>query len=125
MNMRSKSTVVAIVVGLLVSSAAFMAGIAVGANSAAVSVVRETPNAMCFKDTSPDQFTEKHIETKLKACQVVGMTKQAALDFLEKDGITVRIAYEDGEYFALTEDYRDDRVNLEILVGLIVGASAW
>ena len=34
-------------------------------------------------------------------------------------------ASEDGEYFALTEDYRDDRVNLDILVGLVVGANAW
>jgi hypothetical protein len=53
------------------------------------------------------------------------MTKQAAIDYLEAEGRTVRIASEDGEYFALTEDYRDDRVNLEILVGLVVGASAW
>jgi hypothetical protein len=53
------------------------------------------------------------------------MTKQAAVDFLESEGRTVRIASEDGEYFALTEDYRDDRVNLDLLVGLVVGANAW
>ena len=63
--------------------------------------------------------------TKVLACQVVGMTKQAAVDYLEAEGRTVRIASEDGEYFALTEDYRDDRVNLDILVGLVVGANAW
>lgn len=102
-----------------------MLGIALGANTATVSVVRDTPNELCFKDTSPEQFSELHVETKLKACQVVGMTKQAAVDYLESAGITVRIAYEDGEYFALTEDYRDNRVNLEILVGIVVGATAW
>jgi len=56
---------------------------------------------------------------------VVGMTKEAAVDLLESEGRTVRIASEDGEYFALTEDYRDDRVNIDLLVGLVVGANAW
>jgi hypothetical protein len=53
------------------------------------------------------------------------MTKQEAIDYLEKASLTVRIASEDGESFALTEDYRDDRVNLDVLVGIVVGASAW
>ena len=123
--MRAKSTIVVGVIGLLTTSAALMIGIALGANSATVSVVRDTPNELCFKDTAPDQFTERHVETKLLACQVVGMTKQAAIDYLEKQERVVRIAYEDGEYFALTEDYTDSRVNLEILVGLVVGATAW
>ena len=102
-----------------------MLGIALGANTATVSVVRDTPNELCFKDTATDQFSELHVETKLKACQVVGMTKQAAIDYLEAADITVRIASEDGEGFALTEDYRDNRVNLDVLVGIVVGASAW
>lgn len=123
--MRNKPAVVIAVIGVLVASGALMLGIALGANTATVSVVRETPNELCFKDTSPEQFSDLHVETKLKACQVVGMTEQAAVDYLESAGITVRIAYEDGEYFALTEDYRDNRVNLEILVGIVVGATAW
>ena len=102
-----------------------MLGMIAGSNSATVSVVRDTPNELCFRDTATDQFSEKHVETKLTACQVVGMTKQAAIDFLEGKNLSVRIAYEDGEYFALTEDYRDDRVNLEVLVGIVVGATAW
>ncbi len=123
--MRSKASVVVALIGLLTTSAALMIGIAIGAEQATVNVVRDVPNELCFKDSAADQFSEKHVETKLKACQVVGMTKQAAIDYLEKDGLTVRIASEDGEGFALTEDYRDDRVNLEILVGIVVGASAW
>jgi len=87
--------------------------------------VRDTPSANCYPDTADDQFSEQHVETKVLACEVMGMTKQAAIDYLEAEGRTVRIAAEDGEHFALTEDYRDDRVNLEILVGLVVGASAW
>ncbi|MFY8027110.1 MAG: hypothetical protein ACOVMF_04180 [Aquiluna sp.] len=123
--MRNKAAVVIAVIGLLAASGAFMLGMVTGANNATVSVVRDVPNELCFRDTAPDQFSELHVETKLKACQVVGMTKQAAIDYLEGSDITVRIAFEDGEYFALTEDYRDNRVNLEILVGIVVGASAW
>ncbi len=123
--MRSKSAVVVAAIGLLTTSAALMIGIAIGAEQATVSVVRDVPNELCFRDSAEDQFSEEHVETKLMACQVVGMTKQAAIEYLEKASLTVRIASEDGESFALTEDYRDDRVNLDVLVGIVVGASAW
>ncbi|MEY3326830.1 MAG: hypothetical protein RL044_783 [Actinomycetota bacterium] len=123
--MRSKSAVVVAAIGLLTTSAALMIGIAIGAEQATVNVVRDVPNELCFRDSAEDQFSDKHVETKLMACQVVGMTKQAAIEYLEKASLTVRIASEDGESFALTEDYRDDRVNLDVLVGIVVGASAW
>ena len=124
-TMRNKAAVGVGVVGIAVAIGAFLVGLVYGAESATVSVVRDTPNVHCYEDTSPDQFTDLHVETKVLACQVVGMTKEAAVDFLESEGRTVRIASEDGEYFALTEDYRDDRVNLDLLVGLVVGANAW
>ena len=124
-TMRNKAAVGVGVVGIAVAIGAFLLGLVYGAESATVSVVRDTPNVHCYEDTSSDQFTELHIETKVLACQVVGMTKEAAVNFLESEGRTVRIASEDGEYFALTEDYRDDRVNLDLLVGLVVGANAW
>jgi len=124
-TMRNKAAVGVGVVGIPVAIGAFLLGLVYGAESATVSVVRDTPNVHCYEDTSPDQFTELHIETKVLACQVVGMTQEAAVNFLESEGRTVRIASEDGEYFALTEDYRDDRVNLDLLVGLVVGANAW
>ena len=123
--MRNKAVVGVGVVGIAVAIGAFLLGLVYGAESATVSVVRDTPNVHCYEDASPDQFTELHIETKVLACQVVGMTREAAVDLLESEGRTVRIASEDGEYFALTEDYRDDRVNLDLLVGLVVGANAW
>ena len=123
--MRNKAAVATGAFGLLAAVVAFLLGLITGAENASVSVVRDTPNALCFPDTLGEEYTPLHTETKVMACQVVGMTKQAAIDFLEAEGRTVRIASEDGEYFALTEDYRDDRVNLEILVGLVVGASAW
>ena len=123
--MRNKGAVGVGVIGVAVAIGAFLLGLISGAESATVSIVRDTPNVHCYEDTSAEQFTEQHTQTKVLACQVVGMTKQAAVDYLEAEGRTVRIASEDGEYFALTEDYRDDRVNLELLVGLVVGADAW
>ena len=123
--MRNKAAVGVGVVGIALAIGAFLVGLISGAESATVSVVRDTPNVHCYQDTASDQFTQLHVETKVLACQVVGMTEQAAVDFLESEGRTVRIASEDGEYFALTEDYRDDRVNLDLLVGLVVGANAW
>ncbi len=123
--MRNKAVVVVAAIGLLATSGALMLGISIGANSAMVSVVRDTPNENCFRDTSPDQFSEKHVETKLLACQVVGMTKQAAIDNLADARVRVQTASDNGESIPLTEDYRNDRVNLDILVGLVVGASAW
>jgi hypothetical protein len=53
------------------------------------------------------------------------MSKQEAVAYLENADLTVRIASEDGESFAMTEDYSDSRINLEILVGLVVAATAW
>jgi hypothetical protein len=55
----------------------------------------------------------------------MGMTKAEAISFIESKGLTYRIASENGEGFALTEDYTDSRINLDILVGLVVGATAW
>jgi len=116
----------------------FFAAIIVGAASGVVAAFfvgqqlstsapepRSTPNALCFRDTAPDQFSPKHVETKLLACQIVGMTKAEAITTIEGAGLSYRIAIEDGEGFALTEDYTDSRINLEIVYGLVVGATAW
>ena len=123
--MRSKAVVITGLLGLFGVSVAFILGIVVGSNNAQVPVIRDTPAPYCFEDPTPDQFTERHVETKVIACQVLGMTKDAAVSLIEAEGRTSRIASEDGEFFALTEDYRDDRINLEIILGLVVGASAW
>jgi hypothetical protein len=116
----------------------FFAAIIVGAASGVVAAFfvgqqlstsapepRSTPNALCFRDTAPDQFSPKHVETKLLACQIVGMTKAEAIAAIESAGLSYRIAIEDGEGFALTEEYTDSRINLEIVYGLVVGATAW
>jgi hypothetical protein len=123
--MKNKSTAVVAILGLLLASVAFVLGVIGGANSAEVGSVRAEPNPLCFKDSSPNQESEQHVATKLVACQVVGMTTQAARDYISQKEITVRISSEDGETFSMTEDYRYDRINLDLLVGLVVGATAW
>ena len=123
--MRSKAVVITALLGLFGVSVAFIIGIVVGSSNAQVSLVRDTPAPYCFEDPNPDQFSELHVETKVIACQVMGMTKDAAISFIEAEGRSFRVASEDGESFALTEDYRDDRINLDLILGLVVGASAW
>jgi len=123
--MPNKQTAVVAIIGLLVASAAFVAGLITGANNASVSTVLDTPNELCFIDLSTDQFSEQHAETKLVGCQVIGMSKVAAISYIENADLTARIAAEDGENFALDENYSDSRINLKILVGLVVSAYAW
>ena len=121
-TMQNKKFFAAIIVGAVTTISAFFVGQQL---STSAPEPRSTPNALCFRDTAPDQFSPKHVETKLIACQIVGMTKAEALAAIENADLSYRIAIEDGEGFALTEDYTDSRINLEIFYGLVVGATAW
>jgi hypothetical protein len=120
--MQNKKFFAAIIIGTITTISAFVVG---QQFSTSAPEPRSTPNALCFRDTAPDQFSPKHVETKLLACQVVGMTKAEAIATIETADLSYRIAIEDGEGFALTEDYTDSRINLEIVYGLVVGATAW
>ena len=121
-TMQNKKFFAAIIVGAVTTISAFFVGQQL---STSAPEPRSTPNALCFRDTAPDQFSPKHAETKLTACQIVGMTKAEAIAYIESFDLVHRIAMEDGEGFALTEDYTDSRINLEIVYGLVVGATAW
>ena len=52
---------------------------------------------------------------------VIGMEKQAAISFLEKNGADWRISDEDGEAFFGTADHKPFRINLSIVNGKIIG----
>ncbi len=123
--MPTKATVAVGAIGVFAASIAFVLGLIAGANNAMVSNPRSEPAPYCFEDPASDQFSEKHVQTKIVACQVMGMTKAEAISYIEAKKLSYRIASEDGESFALTEDYTDSRINLDILVGLVVGATAW
>ena len=121
-TMQNKKFFAAIIIGTVTTISAFFVGQQL---STSAPEPRSTPNALCFRDTASDQFSPKHVETKLIACQIVGMTKAEAIAYIESFDLVHRIAIEDGEGFALTEDYTDSRINLEIVYGLVVGATAW
>ncbi len=121
-TMQNKKFFAAIIIGTVTTISAFCVGQQL---STSAPEPRSTPNALCFRDTASDQFSPKHVETKLIACQIVGMTKAEAIAYIESFDLVHRIAMEDGEGFALTEDYTDSRINLEIVYGLVVGATAW
>lgn len=119
----NKSTAVVGAIGLIGISVAFILGIIVGANNAGGALVQDTPNPNCVLDTNADSQT--HAETRLVACEIVGMTETAAVDYAESKGITTRVASRDGEFFMLTEDYSETRINLGIILGVITEADAW
>ena len=123
--MRNKNTVLVAILGLLMTSVAFVIGINVGSAPSAVYSVENGPNEYCYPDPAPDQFSEKHTQTKVLACRVTGMFENDAIALIEAEGISYRIASRDTESYALTEDYTDPRINLDIVMGIVVGASAW
>lgn len=121
--MRNKAVVVVAAIGLLTTSVAFILGIITGANNAGGALIQDQPNENCFVDPNPEDPI--HAETKLVACQITGMTEEAGVEYAESRDITVRVAARDGESFALTEDYRFDRINIDLQLGVIVVADAW
>jgi len=124
-TMQNKTTVLVGVLGLLLASIAFVMGINLGSAPSNVYGVENGPNEYCYPDPNPEQFTPKHVETKVVACQVAGMFENDAIALIEEAGITHRIASRDTEGYALTEDYSDSRINLDIVMGIVVGATAW
>jgi len=61
--------------------------------------------------------------TNAQAATLIGMKKNAAISCVQSLKVTHRIAQEDGELFALTRDYRPDRVDLSITNGVVTKVS--
>jgi hypothetical protein len=55
--------------------------------------------------------------------EYVGLSLDDATERAEGQGFSVRVVGEDGECFAITMDLRDDRVNLELVDGVVVAAA--
>ncbi len=53
----------------------------------------------------------------------LGLTQPEAKQYATEQDQTIRIAGRDGECFALTMDYRDNRVNLYLEDGVVVAAT--
>ena len=61
--------------------------------------------------------------TNAQAATLVGMKKNIAISCVESLSGTYRIAQEDGQDFALTKDYRVDRINLYLENGQVIKAT--
>lgn len=55
--------------------------------------------------------------------EVIGMDKQAAIDYLHSKGYTVRISEENGTSNQLVGDYSPGRVNIALADGIVIRAS--
>lgn len=53
--------------------------------------------------------------------EVIGMEKYAAIVKIENAGHIARVFSEDGEDFAMTMDFNDSRLNLEVVQGKVAG----
>jgi hypothetical protein len=127
--MRNRALV--LVSSLLAASGLAAAGFAAGYLSSQGSLpaapppeIVEQPSQNCFLGPEMDGMS-KWNDSQLVACQVTGMSLEAAESFATGVGVTIRIAYQDGEYFALTEDFREDRINIYLHAGVIIRADAW
>jgi hypothetical protein len=54
---------------------------------------------------------------------VLGMSEAEATQTAEAKGLTVRVGSRDGEDFALTMDYRSDRVTLTVVAGIVTAVT--
>ena len=54
---------------------------------------------------------------------VLGMSEAEATKTAEAKGLTVRVGSRDGEDFALTMDYRTDRVTLTVVAGIVTAVT--
>lgn len=126
-----KNRALFLVASLLAAAGLTAAGFAAGALSVQSSMPAEPPTELtsqpsqnCFLGPEMDEMPDWN-DSQLVACQVTGMSLSAAESFAAEAGVTTRIAYRDGEYFALTEDFRGDRINLYLHAGVIIRADAW
>ena len=62
-------------------------------------------------------------ETTALAASLMGLTEKDAFAKVEATGRTIRLARRDKETFALTMDYRPDRINIEVDNGAVTEAS--
>jgi hypothetical protein len=55
----------------------------------------------------------------------VGLTAARAEERADDDGLQVRVVGQDGECFAVTDDLRPDRVNVELDDDVVIGAARY
>ena len=69
-----------------------------------------------------DMMDAVAMETDRFGKELIGMAESEAIQCVEDAGLTWRVYEQDGEQFALTMDYRAERVNVKIETGIVTDA---
>ena len=77
-----------------------------------------TPSVDVDPAVNPDMSVAQDV-----ADTVLGMSEAEATQTAEAKGLTVRVGSRDGEDFALTMDYRTDRVTLTVVAGVVTAVT--
>lgn len=88
-----------------------------------VSTINPSPDASVEIPTE-EEMQEQVRRTEEFAATVIGLSTDEAIARIEVEGFIARVVAEDGEYFAVTEDYVTTRVNLVIVDGVVTEATA-
>jgi hypothetical protein len=90
--------------------------------------VPDTAVALPSVDPAVDPAVDPTVAPDMSVAQevadsVVGMSEAEATKTAEAKGLTVRVGSRDGEDFALTMDYRTDRVTLTVIADKVTAAT--
>lgn len=110
----------------ILATAGFLS-LAVGCSSpqATVTGCPAAPNVSFTDDTGGmdgDLMDAVAMETDRFGKDLIGMAEPEAIQCAEDAGLTWRVYEQDGEQFALTMDYRAERVNVKIEKGIVTDA---
>jgi hypothetical protein len=87
-------------------------------NEVPLSIAPETAAPAVDPAVDPDMSVAQDV-----ADTVLGMSEAEATQTAEAKGLTVRVGSRDGEDFALTMDYRSDRVTLTVVAGIVTAVT--
>lgn len=88
-----------------------------------VATINPTPDSSVEIPTE-EEMQEQVRRTEAFAATVIDLSTDEAIERIEAEGFIARVVAEDGEYFAVTEDYVTTRVNLVIVDGIVTEATA-
>jgi hypothetical protein len=98
---------------------------ACGSSGADTPVSTNNPNPdASYEVPTEEEMQEQVARTEAFAATTIGMTESDAVEAIEEAGLIARVVAEDGEYFAVTEDYVTTRVNLVLVGGVVTEATA-
>jgi hypothetical protein len=80
------------------------------------------PTEPVEEEPSPEPLPGDPGEAETLAHDVIGLSEADAVAAIEEAGHVARIVSRDGEDFAVTDDYRTDRINLRIGAGVVTHA---